>query len=199
MRGTPGRACPQPALSCPVAPASQRELHKDGGGGGGGVARRARTARAPKPKCCAKSCGTSSATSCAASFTFSSFMCHLRAGVGGARVRVAARRITLFFCLKGCVRRVLYVLVLHVSTATATGPAAPTRASNVQRVRDDEETVDEETLGRAGGGQLEKERATMTRSTMNTFTLPSFAAPGFRRMKMTRATSNIFNNNLCWL
>ena len=29
-------------LSCPVAPPSQRELHKDGGGGGGGVARRVR-------------------------------------------------------------------------------------------------------------------------------------------------------------
>jgi len=37
-------------LSCPVAPPSQREMHKDGGGGGGGVAMRARAARAPKPK-----------------------------------------------------------------------------------------------------------------------------------------------------
>ena len=73
-------------LSCPVAPQSQRELHKDGGGGGGGMARRARAARAPKVKSCATSCGTSSATPCAASFTCSSFMCHLRAGVwGGSR------------------------------------------------------------------------------------------------------------------
>ena len=40
----------QMPLSCPVAPPSQRELHKDGGGGGGGVAMRARGARAPKPK-----------------------------------------------------------------------------------------------------------------------------------------------------
>ena len=40
-------------LSCPVAPASQRELHKDGGGGGGGVAGKARAA----------------ATSCATTFT----------------------------------------------------------------------------------------------------------------------------------
>jgi len=62
-------------LSYPVAPPYQRELHKDGGGGGGGVARGARAARAPKAKSCA--------TSCAASFTCSSFMCHLRAGVGG--------------------------------------------------------------------------------------------------------------------
>ena len=46
-------------LSCPVGPAFQRELHKDGGGGGGGVARRARAARAPKAKSCATSCGTS--------------------------------------------------------------------------------------------------------------------------------------------
>ena len=47
--------------SCPVAPPSQREMHKDGGGGGGGVARRARAARAPKPKSCATSSGTPSA------------------------------------------------------------------------------------------------------------------------------------------
>ena len=67
-------------LSCPVAPPSQRELHKDGGGGGGGVARSARAARAPKAKSCATSCETPSATSCAASFTCPSFMCHLRAG-----------------------------------------------------------------------------------------------------------------------
>jgi len=35
LRGTPGSACPQPEpmpLSCPVAPPSQREMHKDGGG-----------------------------------------------------------------------------------------------------------------------------------------------------------------------
>jgi len=71
LRGTRGSACPQPhspsqmPLSCPVAPPSQRETHKDGGGGGGGgggVAMRARAARAPKPKSCAMSCGTPSAT-----------------------------------------------------------------------------------------------------------------------------------------
>jgi len=82
-------------LSCPVAPPSQRELHKDGGGGGGGVARRARAARAPKVKSCATSCGTSSTTPCAASSTSSSFICHLKAGAGcvwgGGRVQVAAR------------------------------------------------------------------------------------------------------------
>ena len=73
--------------SCPVAPASQRELHKDVGGGGGGVAGRARAARALKAKSCATSRGTSSATPCAASFTCPSFICHLRAGVGGGGSR----------------------------------------------------------------------------------------------------------------
>ena len=48
----------QMPLSCPVAPQSQRTLHKDGGGGDGGVARRARAARAPKAKSCATSYGT---------------------------------------------------------------------------------------------------------------------------------------------
>jgi len=43
----------QMPLSCPVAPPSQHELHKDGGGGGGCVARRARAAQAPKAKSCA--------------------------------------------------------------------------------------------------------------------------------------------------
>ena len=51
----------QMSLSCPVAPPSQHELHKDVGGGGGGAAMRARAARAPKAKSCATSCGTSSA------------------------------------------------------------------------------------------------------------------------------------------
>ena len=61
----------------------------------------------------------------------------------------------IFFSpLKGIFRLVLYVPALHVSTATVTGPAAPTRASNVQRARDDEETVDEETLGGVGMGAL---------------------------------------------
>ena len=86
LRGTPGSACPQPEpnatelpkvsppkrqmpLSCPVAPPSQRELHKDGGGGGGGVARRARAARAPKAKSCTTCSETSSKTPCAASLT----------------------------------------------------------------------------------------------------------------------------------
>ena len=45
----------QMPLICPVAPASQRELHK--------VAGRARAARAPKAKSCAASCGMSFATS----------------------------------------------------------------------------------------------------------------------------------------
>jgi len=72
-------------LSYPVAPPSQRELHKDGGGGG--------------------------------------------------------------------VRRVLYVLALHESTATVTGPAAPSKDFKRSKStwRDDEETVDAETLGGVEG------------------------------------------------
>jgi len=38
----------QMPLSCPVAPPSQREFHKDGGGGGGGVARRAQPRPGPE-------------------------------------------------------------------------------------------------------------------------------------------------------
>ena len=123
----------QMPLNCPVAPPSLRELHKDSGGGGGGVAGRPRAARAPKAKFCATSCGTSSAapseTPCAASFTCSSFLCHLRAGAGGgSRPGRRAPQNTSFFCPpKGCVCRVLYVLALQVSTVTATGPAAPTK------------------------------------------------------------------------
>jgi len=100
----------QMPLSCPVAPASQRELHKDGGGGGD-MAGRARAARAPKAKSCATSCGTSSVTSCATSFTCSSFMCYLRAGVGGgSHPGRCAPQHTFFAPLKGCV---LYMLALH--------------------------------------------------------------------------------------
>jgi len=72
----------QMPLSCPVAPLSQRELHKDGGGGGSGEARRARAALVPKANSCATSCGTSSATPsaapCAASLACSSFTCRPR-------------------------------------------------------------------------------------------------------------------------
>ena len=77
----------------PVAPLSKRELHKDGGGGGGSVARRVRAARAPKAKSCATSCGTSSATPCAASFTCPSFMYHLRALISRGYVDPAGRLI----------------------------------------------------------------------------------------------------------
>jgi len=110
-------------LSCPVAPPSQRELHKDGGGG---VAMRARAARAPKAKSCATSCGTSSTTPCAASFTCSSFMSPKGRRVGGLASGSPCAAAHLF-SLKGCVRRVLYALALHVSSASATGPAAPTK------------------------------------------------------------------------
>jgi len=64
-------------LSCPIAPLSQRELHKDDSGGVGGVARRARAARAPKAKSCATSSTTPSKAPCAASLTCSSFTCRL--------------------------------------------------------------------------------------------------------------------------
>ena len=124
-----------------------------------------------------------------------------RQGGGGGGGEEGARRSTPFFCpLKGCVRRVLYVLALHVPTATVTGPAAPTRASNVQRARDDEEAVVDRVRVAAqhtffGFRRSKMTRATintfkMTRATINTFTLPSFAAPEFRRMKMTRATTS---------
>jgi len=78
-----------------------------------------------------------------------------------------------------------------VSTATVTGPAAPTRASNVQRARDDKETV----VGRVRVAAQQHaffgfRRSKMTRAAMNTFTLPSFAAPEFRHMKMARATTS---------
>ena len=78
-KATAHSPCQMP-LSCPVAPLSQRELHKDGGGGGGGgVARRARAARVPK----AGSSAALSATSCA---TCLSFTCRLRAALGAACV-----------------------------------------------------------------------------------------------------------------
>ena len=78
---------------------------------------------------------------------------------GWARVRVATRSSKLFCPLKGCVRRVLYVLALQVSTATATGPAAPTKGFERSKSawRDDEETVDEEAFGGVGlGGSWKK-------------------------------------------
>ena len=174
-------------LSCPVAPPSQRELHKDGGGGGGGVVMRARAARAPKAKSCATSRGTSSATPCAASLTCSSFMSPKGRRGGGARVRVAARRSTTFFpeglrsprplrarpsrverhchwaCrtnngLRSFKERATMKKPLvkkpwgrgdwgSLGQATAVMVMHPQRASNVQRARDDEETVDEETPG----------------------------------------------------
>ena len=101
LRGTPGSACPQPepnATELPsCAPISARTAQRQGGGGGG-VARRARAARAPKPKSCATSCDTSSAAPCAASFTCSSFTCHLRAGVGwGSRPGRRAPQHTFLF------------------------------------------------------------------------------------------------------
>ena len=73
---------------------------------------------------------------------------------GRDRVRVDARRRMRLFPLKDCVRRVLYVLVLHVSTATATGSAAPTKGFECSKSawRDDKETVDEENLGDVGVG-----------------------------------------------
>ena len=113
----------QVPLSCPVAPPSQRELHQDGGGG---VAMRARAARALKAKSCATSFGTSSATPSAASFTCSSFMSPKGRRVGGL-ASGSPRAAAHHFPLKSCVRRVLYLPALHVPSATATGPAAPTK------------------------------------------------------------------------
>ena len=118
-----------------------------------------RAARAPKPKSCATSYGTSSKAPCAASFTCPSFMCHLRAGVGGSRPGRHASQPTFFFLclLKGCVRRVLYMPALYKSTATVTRPATPTKGFKRSKSasRDDEETADEETADEEtleGGG-----------------------------------------------
>ena len=124
----PEEFCPQPepnATELPsCTPISARTAQRQGGGGGG-VARRARAARAPKPKSCATSFGASSTTPCAASFTCSSFMCHLRAGVcvgGGSRPGRRAPQHTFF------------------KKAGAVG----------KRARSDEETVDDETFGGRG-------------------------------------------------
>ena len=53
------------------------------------------------------------------------------------------RAAACFFFPKGCVRRALYVLAFYVSSATATGPAAPTKGfERLKRaLRDDEEIV----------------------------------------------------------
>ena len=97
----------------------------------------------------------------------------------------------LWHVLQNALRRILYVPALHVSTATVTGPAAPTRASDVQRARDDEETVvDRVRVAAQQHAFFGFRRSKVTRSTMNTFTLPSFAAPGFRRMKIARAKTS---------
>ena len=100
-------------------------------------------------------------------------------------------RYVLWHVLHNALRLVLYVLDLHVSAATVTGPAALTRASDVQRARGDEETVvDRDRVTAQQHAFFGFRRSKMTRAAMNTFTLPSFAAPGFRRMKMTRATTS---------
>ena len=115
----------QMPLSCPVASPSQRELHKDGGGGGGGVAMRARAARAPKTKSCATSCGTSSATPCTVLHVLVLHVSPKGRRVGGLASGSPHAAAYLLFFLKGCVRRVLNAI--HVSTANATGCAAPTK------------------------------------------------------------------------
>ena len=65
------------------------------------------------------------------------------AGVQGAWVAY------LFCPLKGCVRRVLYMLALYESTSTVTGPAASPKGFKRSKSawRDDVETVDEQTKG----------------------------------------------------
>ena len=55
-------------------------------------------------------------------------MCWAWALSGVGLASGSPRAAAFFFCpLKGCDHHVLYVLSLHVSTATATGPAAPTK------------------------------------------------------------------------
>ena len=98
------------------------------GGGGFGVARRARAARAPKAKSCATSCGTLLADPPqrpAPRPLRARPSCVTEGQASGGGLASGSPRAA--FCpLKGCVRCVLYMLALHVSTATATGPVAPT-------------------------------------------------------------------------
>ena len=54
-------------------------------------------------------------------------------GRGGWRPGRRAPQNNFFCLLNGCVRRVLYMLTLHESTATVAEPAAPTKGSGVQR------------------------------------------------------------------
>jgi len=158
LRGTPGSVCPQPEPNATELPscapisarAAQRRRRRRWWRGEEGARR-----PGPEGQVCATSCGTSSTAPCAASFTCSSFMCHLRAGVGG----------TLFCPLH----------VSTVSTATATGPAAPTMGFGRSKSawRDDKETVDEGTLGGAWGWEAVGGR------------------PRARRFKMARATTGL--------
>ena len=85
LRGTPGSACPQPEPNATELPscapisarAAQRRRRRRWWRGEEGARR-----PGPEGQVCATSCGTSSTAPCAASFTCSSFMCHLRAGLG---------------------------------------------------------------------------------------------------------------------
>jgi len=100
-----------------------------------------------------------------ASFMCSSFMCHLRAGAGGYRAWVAARRSILFFF--------------------------PERLRSPRPSRARPSRVD-----RHCHWTCRSNTSTPTSTpTPNTPSVPSSAAPGFRRLKMTHATLNTFNNN----
>ena len=73
---------------------------------------------------------------------------------GGSRPGRRAPQHPFFAPLKSCARRVLHMPALHESTATVTGPAAPTKGFERSKSawRGDEETADEETLGGVGVG-----------------------------------------------
>jgi len=142
LRGTPGSVYPQPepnATELPsYAPISAQTAQRQDGGGGG-VARRARAARARKPKSCATSCGTSSTTPCSASFTYSPFTCRPQLSLGLPRRhrgddRGGELQGLVFSTLHTPARALFYDAAKLFLNAT-------TRASNVHRARDDEETV----------------------------------------------------------
>jgi len=83
----------QMPVSCPVAPASQRELHKDGGGGG--VAGRARVARAQVLRYVLWNALRN--VLCRVLHVLVLYVSPKGERGGGARVRVAARRSIPFF------------------------------------------------------------------------------------------------------
>ena len=168
----------QMPLSCPVAPPSQRELHQGGGGGGaGGVAMRARAARARKPKSCDASCGTSSATPCAPSFTCPSFMSHKGRRVGGSRPGRRALQHT-FFPWKAAFAASFTCSPFTCRPPLSLGLPHQQRASNVQKALGAtmKKPLIKKPSGRGDGGSLGQATAVMVMFPPLTDDDPSSAA-----------------------